>query len=91
VTVTDFPAAIRQLSAVGVEYIVVVGVAATIHGSAHITYDLDVVYRRTPENIERLAAALAPVHPYFRVEQDQPSQRHAPELVAFDRAGHHVR
>lgn len=42
------------------------GVAATVHGSAHITYDLAVVYRRTPENIERLAAALAPVEPYLR-------------------------
>lgn len=65
-TVTDFPAAIKLLSVGGVEFIVVGGVAATVHGSAHITYDLDVVYRRTPANIERLTAALAPVRPYLR-------------------------
>lgn len=65
-TVTDFPAAIALLSAGGVEFVVVGGVAATIHGSAHITVDLDVVYRRTPENIERLAATLAPIRPYLR-------------------------
>ena len=28
--------------------------------------DLDVVYRRTPQNIARLASALAPHHPYLR-------------------------
>lgn len=65
-TATDFPALIRVLSAAGVEFIVIGGVAATIHGSAHITVDLDVLYRRTPENLERLAAALQPVHPYLR-------------------------
>jgi hypothetical protein len=31
-----------------------------------LTNDLDVVYERTPENIERLARALAPLHPYLR-------------------------
>ena len=65
-TVIDFPAAIRLLSAGGVEFIVIGGVAATIHGSAHITYDLDVLYRRTSENIERLAITLEPIQPYLR-------------------------
>jgi hypothetical protein len=31
-----------------------------------VTVDLDVVYRRTPENIVRLAASLAPFKPYLR-------------------------
>jgi predicted nucleotidyltransferase len=66
VTATDFPALINLLAAGGVEFIVIGGVAATIHGSAHITVDLDVLYRRTPENIQRLAAALAPIQPYLR-------------------------
>src|SRR5712692_2314754 len=34
--------------------------------SAHVTVDLDVVYRRTPENIARLAGALEPLQPYLR-------------------------
>lgn len=65
-TLTDFPAAIKLLAAGGVEFVVVGGVAAASHGSAHITYDLDVVYRRTSHNIDRLATTLAPTHPYLR-------------------------
>lgn len=63
---TDFPALIAVLAEGEVEFIVIGGVAATIHGSAHITVDLDLLYRRTPENIERLAAALVPIRPYLR-------------------------
>jgi predicted nucleotidyltransferase len=66
VTATDFPALIRLLVDGNVEFVVIGGVAAAIHGSAHITYDLDVVYSRTPDNIARLAAALQPVGPYLR-------------------------
>jgi predicted nucleotidyltransferase len=66
VTATDFPALITLLTEGGVEFIVIGGVAATIHGSAHITVDLDLLYRRSPDNIERLATALAPIRPYLR-------------------------
>jgi hypothetical protein len=59
VIATDFPALIERLAAGQVEFIVIGGVAATIHGSAHTTVDLDVLYRRTSQNIERLSAALA--------------------------------
>lgn len=64
--ITDFPALFRALSAAGVEYIVVGGVAATLHGSARLTADLDVVYRRTDDNLRRVIAALAPHAPYLR-------------------------
>jgi predicted nucleotidyltransferase len=50
---TDFPSLLRALGAAGVEFIVVGGAAATAHGSARLTLDLDVVYRRTPENMAR--------------------------------------
>jgi hypothetical protein len=63
---TDIPALLERLAAGGVEFIVIGGVAAAVHGSAHITYDLDIVYRRTPDNVERLAAALDPLRPYLR-------------------------
>lgn len=49
-----------------VSFIIIGGVAATFHGSARLTNDLDVVYERTHENIERLAEALAPLNPYLR-------------------------
>ena len=61
-----FDTAFGILARGGVEFIVVGGAAATIHGSARVTRDLDVVYRRTAQNIERLVAALAPCHPYLR-------------------------
>ena len=41
-------------------------VGGFLHGSARVTFDVDVVYSRTPENIERLAAGLAPHKPYLR-------------------------
>lgn len=49
-----------------VEFIIVGGAAATAHGSARLTQDLDLVYCRTPENIARLVAAIAPYQPYLR-------------------------
>jgi hypothetical protein len=62
----QFDTAFGLLARGGVEFIVVGGAAATIHGSARITRDLDIVYRRTAQNIQRLAAALAPCAPYLR-------------------------
>ncbi len=50
----------------GVEFIIVGGAAATAHGSARLTQALDLVYRRTPENIAPLAAAIASYDPYLR-------------------------
>jgi hypothetical protein len=49
-----------------VEFILVGGAAASAHGAARLTLDVDVVYRRSPANIERLVAALAPHSPYLR-------------------------
>ena len=63
---TDFRGLLRALSAAGVEYILVGGVAATAHGSSRLTLDVDLVYRRSPDNIQRLVDALAPLHPYLR-------------------------
>lgn len=62
----DIEAALRVLALGRVEFIVVGGVAARAHGSTRLTNDLDVVYRRTPENVDRLVAALGPHSPYLR-------------------------
>jgi hypothetical protein len=64
--VTDFPRLLAILTGSKVEFIIIGGFAATAHGSAHITVDLDLVYRRTAENIARLASALEPLQPYLR-------------------------
>jgi predicted nucleotidyltransferase len=63
---TKFDQLIPLLVTAQVEFIIVGGVAAVVHGSARSTEDLDIVYRRTPENVARLVDALAPLHPYPR-------------------------
>jgi hypothetical protein len=50
----------------GVEFLVVGGVSAILQGATVNTMDLDICYRRTPQNITRLAAALAPLQPRAR-------------------------
>lgn len=64
--IADFEGLLRALSGSQVDFILVGGVAATIHGSARATYDIDVVYSRSPQNLERLVAALAPLRPSLR-------------------------
>ncbi|MFI5396209.1 MAG: hypothetical protein ACHQ9S_11820 [Candidatus Binatia bacterium] len=58
----------------GVNYIVVGGVAATLHGAPRLTFDLDIVPDPSPANIERLAAALQRLEAYVR----EPGDRHIP-------------
>jgi predicted nucleotidyltransferase len=42
----------------GVDFVVIGGIAGGAHGSAYPTYDVDVMYSRDRENLERLAAVL---------------------------------
>jgi predicted nucleotidyltransferase len=50
----------------GVEFTLIGGVAGIIHGSARLTYDVDVVYARSVANLKRLAETLKPFAPYLR-------------------------
>ena len=63
---TDFATLLRVLADQDVAYILVGGAAATVHGSARLTLDIDVVYQRTPDNLARLVNALAPYAPGLR-------------------------
>jgi hypothetical protein len=63
---THFRDLLRALGQNQVEFIIVDGLAATVHGSSRFTKDLDVVYRRTPDNVSRLVKALADYEPYLR-------------------------
>ncbi len=60
---TDFAALFRHLDNEKVEFVVVGGLAVISHGHVRATLDLDVCYARTPENLQRLVRALAPLQP----------------------------
>lgn len=62
----DFERILSSLRSAEVSFVIIGGVAATVHGSARLTSDIDVVYERSLENIKRLVAALAPLKPYLR-------------------------
>jgi len=59
----QFKQAIQALSDSGVDFIVIGGVAALLHGSDRFTSDLDIFYSRSKTNLNRLKHALAPFHP----------------------------
>src|SRR6185503_21004921 len=65
---------ITLLARFEVECVIVGGVAATLHGSAFPTTDLDICYARTSGNLEKLANALQSVHARLRnAPKDVPS------------------
>jgi hypothetical protein len=65
-TATDYSALIAALDKAGVEFIIIGGLAATVHGSPRLTLDVDVVYARNDDNYARIVAALKPFKPYLR-------------------------
>jgi predicted nucleotidyltransferase len=68
-----FEQIIAQLVAVGVRFVVIGGVAATIQGSARLTNDIDICYGTAPDNLERLAKLLRDWNAYLRgVERGLP-------------------
>jgi len=64
--VSDFEKLFQALGRGDVQFIVIGGFAAILHGSAHLTEDLDIAYSRETDNLKRLASALAPFQPYPR-------------------------
>jgi predicted nucleotidyltransferase len=61
-----FEAILVALIARGIQFVVVGGVAATIHGSARLTNDIDLCYETSSDNIQRLIALLAEWRAYLR-------------------------
>ena len=51
-------ALLRALTAGGVDFVVIGGIAAVAHGSPQFTRDLDITYASDDENLERLGAVL---------------------------------
>jgi predicted nucleotidyltransferase len=61
---------LRRLTSGDVEFIVIGGSAAIIHGSAVTTEDLDVCAPLTHENAVKIIEALADLRPKFRMRPD---------------------
>lgn len=63
---------LKQLDEQKIEFILVGGMAAVIHGAPVTTQDIDIVHRRTPKNIDLLMGFLRRVNARYR---GQPEKR----------------
>jgi hypothetical protein len=63
---------LRALLRHGVDFFVVGGVAAQLEGAPILTFDLDVLYDKAPENLDRLLATLQELKARYR----DPAGRH---------------
>jgi predicted nucleotidyltransferase len=63
---TDLEKILKALHDHDVDFIIIGGVAAVLHGSAYVTADLDVCYSRKRENLDKIAFALTPFNPLLR-------------------------
>jgi hypothetical protein len=83
----DFKTILRTLNKHGVDYIVIGGVCATLHGAPVFTFDLDIVYSRGADNLARLETALLELNAYYR---GHPPHRIIPQAERLDTPGHHL-
>jgi hypothetical protein len=67
-----------------VEYVLIGGLAATLHGSSAVTNDADICPDPSPENCERLAAALRDMDARVRTDTD-------PDGIMFAGDAHFLR
>lgn len=63
---TQFEELLKVLVNERVEFVVIGGLAANIHGATIPTYDIDICYNRSEENLQRLSKALIPLKPSLR-------------------------
>ena len=86
-TAADFSALLRVLVAHDVEFVVVGGVSAVIHGAPISTFDLDIVPSRAPENVARLLSSLTSIDARYR---DLAGRSIAPEASRLAGPGHNL-
>lgn len=75
-----------ELIQAGIEFIVVGGAAGLLHGAPITTQDLDIVHRRTPENVERLLQLLLRLDAIMRY--DFANRRLRPTAAMLSGNGH---
>ncbi len=69
---SDLTTLLARLVQSGTEFILVGGLAAVAQGAPISTFDVDVVHRRTPENVGRLLTFLSEVQAKYRSRPDLP-------------------
>ncbi|MEM9882631.1 MAG: hypothetical protein AAF800_06920 [Planctomycetota bacterium] len=73
---------VERFNRFGVEFMVIGGQAANLLGSDRPTFDVDLCYRRSPDNLERLAACLRDLNVTLRnAPPDLPFQIDARSLA----------
>lgn len=80
-----FAACLTALKQSGSEFILVGGLAAVLQGAPVQTYDVDIVYSRSAENVQRLLGVLNSLDAIFRI---QPERRLRPNATHLQGAGH---
>ncbi len=70
---SDLQRLLLRLSEAGIDFVLVGGYAAILHGSSALTRDIDVCAALTTENIEKLRDALRDAHPVHRLSVERPS------------------
>lgn len=60
---------IAALEEHGVDYVVIGGIAALLHGSPHLTFDIDITPDRRRPNLERLSSALRDLKARIRTDE----------------------
>jgi predicted nucleotidyltransferase len=81
----DLTTLLAKLAGSGVEFILVGGLAAVAQGAPITTFDVDVVHRRTGENVDRLLHFLATIAAHHR---GHPTRRLPPDRTALLGPGH---
>jgi hypothetical protein len=66
-----FEAILRRLTEHGVEFFVIGGIAASLHGSPVQTFDVDVCIPFRRPNVDRLLEALDGINPKLRMRPDK--------------------
>jgi hypothetical protein len=83
----DFLEILKVLSKHEVDFIVVGGVCAVLHGAPVTTFDLDIVHSRSRNNLTNLMEALKELDAHYRGRKDK---RLNPKLSHLASTGHHL-
>lgn len=83
----DFFTLLEVLTKHDVDFIIIGGVCAVLHGAPVSTFDLDLVHSRTSDNLDRLMAALIELNAYYREHEEKKLK---PDVSRLSSSGHHL-